>query len=470
MAVLDVSVRDASGAPDGGAWGYRMLEAEDASKGDRALAVCWSTESGTEAIGRFDVSVSWRGWRKGLPGPSSWSPVRTCQVPAASLASERIGARRWWSCPIARLGLLDALTGQSAWRYGCRTHDRLELQASVRAVFTPSFAADYGHDASNLASATLWVDCVPSYRLARAYYEAGGTFCIEYETTWTRSDDRFCIAAESSCQGRPLLAGALPYGPVAGQGRVRVPASALAFPVAGRRALLAVAFNASWRAPGAGQSLARAELAVGDRRVANTPTLRLSTGPDPYSTYVRTGDSRDRGAPIRTVTVGVAGTAMASTCPVGGVVALRGPLNQAFDVYAVGHGAESDSRTASLSAPPIRAPRVAIVESVEEGGPRVALRHDVSCSVKAEAASDVVKLAGRLRPSSFYGTGGATSVSVKATVLDDDMRALELLPLHGDALVRLPDGRMYRIVPEVSVEWSHERVRRVGIEGSEVGG
>ena len=86
----------------------------------------------------------------------------------------------------------------------------------------------------------------------------------------------------------------------------------------------------------------------------------------------------------------------------------------------------------------------------------------------AQADFDTVKLAGRRRPSAFYGTGGTTSVSFGGYVLNDSAESFEAIADAGDVVCRFPDGRRYAIAPTVSLSYSNPAVVRVGVSGYEV--
>ena len=80
-----------------------------------------------------------------------------------------------------------------------------------------------------------------------------------------------------------------------------------------------------------------------------------------------------------------------------------------------------------------------------------------------------MKLAGRSRPSAFFGHGGTASVKVDGVLLDDAGTTLEAMPMFGPAYVCFPDGRAYKCRISVSLDWDFSRLRNVSVSGEEVG-
>ena len=159
------------------------------------------------------------------------------------------------------------------------------------------------------------------------------------------------------------------------------------------------------------------------------------------------------------------------TVECGEVAIMRGcPLNTPLVFEGVGsNGVSTSKKVTVLDGITIKAKGVALIESVDPDGGRVELVYNQSFSVSSEAEGDTVKLAGRRRPSSFYGHGGTRSVKVEGVLLDDAGTDIEAMPEHGDAFVLLPDGRAYKCRISVSLDWDFPRLRNVSVSGEEVG-
>ena len=99
---------------------------------------------------------------------------------------------------------------------------------------------------------------------------------------------------------------------------------------------------------------------------------------------------------------------------------------------------------------------------------RAVIRFNQKYRVTSEPDGDTMKLAGRDRPSSFYGQGGATKVEVSGVLVDEDGTDVENMVREGDVYVRLPDGRAYRCKASATIDWDFRRLRNVSLSGEEV--
>ena len=133
------------------------------------------------------------------------------------------------------------------------------------------------------------------------------------------------------------------------------------------------------------------------------------------------------------------------------------------------NGVSTSKKVTVLEGVTIKAKGVALIESVDPSGGRVELVYNQIFSVSSEAECDTVKLAGRRRPSSFYGHGGTRSVKVEGVLLDDKGTDIEAMPEFGDAFVLFPDGRAYKCRISISLDWDFSRLRNVSVSGEEVG-
>ena len=93
------------------------------------------------------------------------------------------------------------------------------------------------------------------------------------------------------------------------------------------------------------------------------------------------------------------------------------PLNMplVFDgVRASKNGKATSKKATVFAVSAIRAPDIVVIDSVDNQKSRAIVQYNKTYSVSAEAESETVRLAGRDRPSTFYGAGGTTSIEVGA--------------------------------------------------------
>lgn len=474
MAILDFGLSEGPYTESG--IGVRVYERED-GKGARDIRFVWSTEYGSDTQKSFFISVKFRGRVKGktpLCAPKTWYGT----IPASE-CHETLpypGGRTWWSHSFdigkALGGLLPNIAGKSGWRYDTREFDGLEMEVEIYANWYTDVLGD-GVTRSESAFAQLWINYVPDYRITSVYYDEGDIVVIEYETTWTRQDDRWWIEHESYIVGGGALLRSDATGTIVAPGRIEFPTSCLTRHIKGKQIYLDLKFNAAYRPIGMTFSWAQGIYTVEDRTICNTPTLTVVRTNDPYSVCIQTGDSGDLGKPLESVTVKLRAERSPPeevTVPVGSVAKMRCcPLNVPLVFDGVGSNGKATSKIATVKASAIKAPDIVVIDSVEDQASRSVIQYNKKYAVNSEAEYETVRLAGRARPSTFYGAGGATSVEVSGDLIDETGVDLERMPELGDCFIRFPDGRAYRIAMKVSLSWEHTRIRNVTVSGEEVG-
>ena len=95
---------------------------------------------------------------------------------------------------------------------------------------------------------------------------------------------------------------------------------------------------------------------------------------------------------------------------------------------------------------------------------------DRGVSISAEPVADVVKIAGRSRPSAYYGKGRTGKVSLSAVIEPAEYDVLLAMCEQSDMTIRDPLGHRYKIVPSVSITAKTPTLFAVDISGEEVGG
>lgn len=508
MAIENLGIQDGTGAAD------VHIQIHEGS-GQHTPKFVWSTMAGLDTQESFILSVRWRGWKKGMSLPTEWrTSVIQMNASACTPFLSPYDGRYYWYAPFDcdPLILNDMNAGNANWNYDERVYDHIEMTLSCWALHTPEFAAMAGYDRSEVAYSTCHIGYFPRYKLTACYYETSELVVIEYETTWTRNDDRFCIHNPDSgdrghshypgsrimyfenqnpATGSYLLNGQTYWGTVVRKGRIEVPVEYINQHIMGRWVFLDLTFNAAYKPAGLNAIQAMGIFSVSDPTICNTPTVEIVESPDPYGIGVLVGDSGDRDAPIEYATIKVStpdyadpeqknayGCAVVESYPVecGKVAYLNFlPINTPLRIDVVATSkAGGTSNLVTVFHDGIYAGDVVIFDTADDryhdNWDKYRLVLQFNKDYKVDSAGDVetVKLAGRSRPSSFYGTGGTRSISVSGVVIDSNCKNLEDMADCGDMYARFPDGRSYRITPEISINWEHGRIREVTVLGDEV--
>ena len=490
MAILDLQMAEGASPCGVGALMYERDDASHASGHD--LRLSFTTEFGSDVQESFTIRVSAKGYPKGMSYESQWKDFEAT-VPASQCNESRSysGGRVSWSVPLTAIGTLVAEFGGGKWTYAGRAYDTATFEVSVRANWSRDVMGVGGSKpdwVSEWAHAELYMGFLATYVLTQAYYESADLLVIEYATTWTRQDDRFAIGTDTHVaatvgggddEGIILLSssgGVLAqeyWGTVAAPGRIEVPVSLLTRHLRGKAVWFDVAFNPAYRPYAiARRGVAQGELVVGDKAECDSCTLAVVPSEDPYAVWIKTGDAHDLDSPITEVSVKcrtATGYSSQETVRVGQVAKMRGcPLNTPLVFEGVGGNGYSTSRKVTVvTAGEIKARAVVVVESAVTES-RAVIRFDKKYRVSSEPERETMKLAGRSRPSSFYGHGGTTSVEVSGVLVDEDGTDIERMVKEGDVYMRLPDGRAYRCTATAALDWDFDRLRNVTVTGEEV--
>lgn len=483
MGIQDLCLKHV-GFTSGSGWdGVLVRESED-NTGPRDIRLVWSTEYGEETHDSWAVTARAAGYEKGrsfLCDARAFEetfPHSECHMEKPDGDDGRV----WWSHDLDVGDMLAWLAGPTRqWLYSTRVFDQVELTVSVQSIYKDP--EGMGAERSETAWATVFVGFCPTYSLDSAYYDADDKLVILYHTSWTRKDDRWRLEDDPNMpgggclvEGQVMLAGTT-YGSVAAIGRIEVPGSALTRHVAGKPVYLNVRFNPAYRPIDLEFYRMTGDIMVEDRRQCSTPGLRVVSAGE--TVEIATFDTHDREPSSELVTIRMVGSRYSVdsvTVAMGETASFRfAPLGSAVEFEAVGStwsGAVSglservSARTAGSSSIVLDA--VAADERVRLGAFESGA--DVGPSVSVTPQSEVMKLAGRSRPSAYYGEGATATVSFSAVVFGDDATDVEAMAEAGDVMCRFPDGRRYCIVPTVKVARRSRGVVSVTVTGSEVGG
>lgn len=485
MGVQNLSINYTDFDREGELYGILVHERYD-DGGPRDLRLVWSTEYGSDPNYQWVISVSARGRLKGRYEMGQWMTA-TQTFPASQChetAPDGEAGRVWWSHGLDVGGLMDRLCGKGrGWLYATRVYDSIELTASVHSNWTDEMVEIMGgQTGSDNASLDFAIGYCPEYTLTRAYYAPGDLLVVEYDTTWTRIDDRFSIDTapapdpeKSSVDGQVLMREQY-NGTIAAKGRLEIPTSYLTRNVMGSTVWLHIYFNATYRPIGLYFNDAYGTLLVENGLTCSTPVLRVLSQGD--TIRIGTSDSRDEKVSSERVTVKMVGSDYAAdqvTVDMGEVAEFRyPPLGRTLSFNAVGSTDDAVSRLSNTVYARSASQGGSILLDPVAGGPRVELRlrtewDGMGPEVSVSPEVTKLKLANRKTQSAFYGTGRTKSVSFSAAVLEGDARDAEALPEYGDLMCRFPDGRRYCICPEVKVTRKTGWYVLVDVSGEEVG-
>ena len=481
MGIMDLSL---SLGPYWAQTGYRdgvlIREAND-SKGERDIRLVWNTQNGSDWHKEWEVRISARGTEKGMPqGTGGWTEYSRV-IPASECGEYRpySGSRTWWNHKLDIGTLLSDFAG-GRWLFSARRYDGIELRISCQSNFQPG--KDYaGSNRSDLATLDCSVNYCPAYALTGASYTADDKLVITYAADWTRTDDRFYLEADPSItggactvDGEPLLNGSY-TGTVSAAGRIEVPGERLTRHVVGRRIYINCAFNAQFRPVGLEFARMKGEARVSDARTCSTPRLRVVG--EGESIEIEASDTGDADVAYEYCVIRMVGSQFATdsaTAENGGTAIFRSAPFGTVEFEAVGYTSSGAVSGASARVSARSSGRGdAIVVSTDCDSialDRFMSGSDRGISVSASPVVEVVKIAGRRRPTSFYGRGRSGKVSFEAVVKPGDIGRLLDMCEQGDMVARDPLGSRYRFVPSVDITTRTAELVVASISGEEVGG
>jgi len=491
MGVENLSVSYSSYNKQGSKHGLLIYESEDVN-GARDLRLVWSTEYDGETNAEWVISVDVNTIHTKGGGDTYGSYVGIGTHTQTYMASEchetkpyGDDGRTWWSHDLDVNGLLGDLCGPThQWMYSTRKYDSIDFTVRVYSNWAEGMGTP-GLDGSGTSTFSFSIGYCPIYTLASAYYETDETFVIEYNTTWTRKDDRYAIEISNSAlggastvEGRPLLYDFY-WSTIAAKGRIELPVRYLTEHVAGKQIFLNIHFNASYRPISMEFSNATGYITVTDNRSCSTPIIGLESS-TVNGILITTADSGDGDLPPDWVTVKMVGSRYSVDqvrVRCGERALFRfAPFGEEVKFQAIG-----STDTGAVSGPSniittraAAGPGGIIIDDIDSlSSVRLPLRltsGDMGPTVERKPVMETMKLAGRKSPSAYYGTGSTANVSFSAALLDEDGIDVEEIAEWGDVMVRFPDGRRYCIAPTVRLSRLTTRIISVDISGEEVGG
>lgn len=484
MSLESIRLRATRGTQTAWTTGLKVYEKECVAANPIEIDLGWTTVHDTPQES-FTVTVYWRGHYKGETIVSDWSVPLTVTFPASECAKSYDGSVWRWSHRLNFGGLKEAMTQNKTFNYADRSYDVIDLMVTVYANFTATYAKAHGNTyQSNRETQSLHIGYFPEFVIKNVRYEKSNAISIHYQTTWTRTDDRYCVEIfYDNNERRSILKknvwGTITRGCANGRlGLIEFPTEYLENHVLGHDVHIRVRWNASYRANNMEFATADYRGPIEDATICNTPKLTLvpnayGAKADQYVVNIKVTDTGDLKAPIDYATVKMRNGKYKVdeiTVKAGEVAQFRFcPFNTNLIFDCVACRGTAVSRQVSIAASKIRHTKQStVINSINDETFRAEFEYNQEFSVDTEAQKDIVKLAGRRRPSAFYGDGAAVSMSFDCDVVDTDAIDLESLPEFGDFIIRMADGRRYALAGTVSLNWSNPHYKHVTISGEEV--
>ena len=313
---------------------------------------------------------------------------------------------------------------------------------------------------------------------------------IEYSTPdWSRDDDRWALNYIRGAEGafynatRYLVDEDNTWGSCAKQGRIELSTDLLQYSMMNKNVRIQLRIVPSYMPPTQMNYFATdtRTLTVENETARNTPTIERINS-DKNKIEFALGDSGDKGKPINQITVKMEGGLYKidqvtvsqnedGTFP--HVIFKFIPFNTPVYFTAIGSNDKDVSEPKTIGSFTLSNRNRTVFDSLINGT-HVELVDDVQTSIEDRNNQTLVQMAGKRRPTAFYGAGGTTNLSFSATMLFGD--ANQFLSLAdsnetfvGDAMVRLPDGRRYAMaVDSAKADWTLRNQKTVTISGQEV--
>lgn len=454
----------------------------------------WNSDSGSDVHKSFEFQITFTGLVKGKNIETRESSTFTATIPVAQCNEHTspYGSGVYWGISFSQIeGLLANLTNGDTGAnltYGKRKYDRLKLNVSIRA----NFIQDWWGTGMNSSWENQQIELiyVPQLTIDKVYYDESDLVVIEYSTPdWSRDDDRWALNYIRGAEGafynatRYLVDEDNTWGSCAKQGRIELSTDLLKYSMMNKNVRVQLRIVPSYMPIGQENYFATdtRTLTVENETTRNTPTIER-TDSNNNNIEFALGDSGDKSKPINQITVKMEGGLYQidqvtvsqnedGTFP--HVVFKYIPFNTPVYFTAIGSNEKDVSEPKTVGSFTLSNRNRTVFDSLVNST-HIELMDDVQTSIEDKNNQTLVQMAGKRRPSAFYGAGGTTNLSFTATILFDD--ANQFLSLAdsnetfvGDVMVRLPDGRRYAMaVDSAKADWTLRNKKTVTISGQEV--
>lgn len=436
----------------------------------------WTTVSGLDWNGTFDVAVEVRGVPRGLTGTGDsgygeMKPFYT-RLEASACGPVALSGRDGyqWAAPIDLDGngiegsLLDHF---GPLEYMSRKFDSLKIMVAMKSNYVDGKVDGWGrtHSSREELNDALYVDWVPTFVLQRGYFDTA-KLVLEYACTgWDRPDDRWALEAleqnlTSSLYRDNLLAKDFSYGSVAKTGLIEVPMSDLnRMPDGSKYVFARVRMNTVYHVSGYDFATFSNYVPIEDRSKCSAPRIKAAW--EGTALRVSVTDSKDRTPSFTSCLVKLRGGRWSfdqGTCAAGDSVLFPNPpLGTDVTVDAVGFADNASSSTATVTVAG-KACGHDIIGSVD-GESMVELLYNVEHERSSTPNVTLQRIHGRERQVMWRGEGADAEWSVSCSIAERDGMKLErqtqeqfeALETAGVCVLRTADG-LRRAVAVTSVK------------------
>lgn len=434
----------------------------------------WHTESGLDWNGWFDISARFCYVPRGVSGAGE-SGYGDWIYNAGEWFYERVPANQcnprkeagspdwWWSHSLSIDGLLSKMTGgSSSLSFSGRMYDAIKLEIHIKSVYANGLIDQWEREHSSRVDVTLWIGYFPRYTLTDIYYSTKSSVTIEYTAPdWERTDDRWGLEGLSVADRGDVTVGDVIWGRINDRGKLSIPTSALTeHLMTGAKVDVNIRMNAAFRDIGMDFGRILGTAALVNRVPCNTPLLEASIDDDAASVKVHVKDAGDIGIPFNSVSIKMVDGPYSFderiTTADGVAVFDFVPLSKSLSFTAVAETATKISDAALVKSVEVPAQDRFILEriKVNKSGElkpidRALLLMNCSWSSDTKQTQEIIKLAGRRRPSVFKGIGGERSVRLSGEVFrapydpESDIKPYQQLSSGDSVIVRMGDGQRY---------------------------
>ncbi len=452
------------------------------SDGHPTVYFKWTTISGLDWNGTFDVAAEVSGVPRGLTGTGDsgygeMKPFYT-RFDASKCSPVKLSGRDGyqWAIPIDLAG--NGITGSllsnfGPLDYGNRTFDSLKIVLGMKSNYANGRTDAWGRDHSTREETpALYIDWIPELSLTRGYFDQA-KLVLEYEHPgWSRPDDRWALEElwqhlSSSTSEDNLLAKDFSYGSVSQAGAISVPMSELRRMPDGSKGVFAqIRMNTVYHSSGYEFATFSGLVDIEDRSKCSTPRIKAAW--EGESLRVSVTDSKDRTPSFASCLVKLRGGRWSfdqGTCEAGGSVLLENPpLGEELVIDAIGFADDASSSTATATAAALPCDHD-ILGNLEDGS-QVELRYNVEHSRSSTPNVTLQRLHGRDRQVMWRGEGADSKWSVSCSISErgkwnverQTQEQFEALETAGACVLRTVDG-LRRVVAVTGVQFSYDSPR-----------
>lgn len=417
---------------------FRTIDKDSQAKIDLAIAyefVARGDVRGGDDYGGYVTSGGSTKWwyrQFDVSGSDVWVSERDALVPGYL-----------WSLPLdftstdptsSGTSIVSALTNGD-WSFANRKYDAIHLHIKVKTLYYVGSTLT----ASDVSHADRYIGYIPTYTATGASLTTSGLHVTYSSPDWDRSSDRWEVTRLRQGTRDVTSTKSKPWGQVAGAGAITIPRGAISYVPEDGTLSGEIRMNATWRPAGEEfASMSFTGLAFENNAEANTPSVTRREDADSGIVSVTVTDSGDEDVSLSTALVTLVGGGLASdsqTIPIGGTATFAPPIGEGYTISCIGFASDGTraKRAANVSGGPVSVGDVGggVVISDADGESTIHVIRDTDVSETVTPEAETVKLAGRRRPSVFYGEGGTHDMTVRGTVFVEDG--------HG--------------VPSVSLDW-----------------